>query len=80
MVLLWQQGEGSRQYFDPGLNATVRVFGSEKAMLAAWLEVVREYDADALVTFQVLHGKLCSKSAPMKIHFVLFGKYKQYCI
>lgn len=53
VVVLWQQGAGSRQYFDPGIGATVRVFGSEKAMLSAWLEVVRRYDPDALVTFQV---------------------------
>jgi len=58
VVVLWQQGAGSRQYFDPGIGATVRVFGSEKAMLSAWLEVVRRYDPDALVTFQVCTWQL----------------------
>jgi hypothetical protein len=53
VVLLWQQGATASECFDPGLGATVRVFGSEKEMLAAWLEVVKQYDPDALVTFQV---------------------------
>jgi DNA polymerase elongation subunit (family B) len=53
VVVLWQQGAAINEFFDPGLGATVRVFGSEKAMLTAWLEVVKQYDPDALVTFQV---------------------------
>ena len=40
-------------YTDPGTAAEVQIFSNEKEMLLAWLQLVREYDPDALITFQV---------------------------
>ena len=40
-------------YKDPGLAAEVRIYSSEKEMLLAWLELMRQHDPDALIVFQV---------------------------
>ena len=42
-------------YKDPGIGAEVQIFSSEKEMLMAWLQLLRKYDPDALITFQVRH-------------------------
>ena len=40
-------------YKDPGIAADVQVFGSEKELLEAWLQLIKQYDPDALIIFQV---------------------------
>ena len=40
-------------YTDPSSGAEVQVFSSEKDLLEAWLQLLRDYDPDALITFQV---------------------------
>ena len=51
--MLWQQGASPVEHWDPGIAATIRLFPSEEAMLAAWLALLHDADPDGLVTFQV---------------------------
>lgn len=51
-MTLRKDGDSS-EYFDPGIGAHVRIFDSEKDMLLAWLQLIRECDPDAIIVFQV---------------------------
>ena len=55
VVMLWQKGANPAEHWDPGIAATIRLFPSEEAMLAAWLALLHDADPDGLVTFQVGH-------------------------
>lgn len=56
MVLLWQKGGVGAELFHPEQGAKIRVFETEQKMLGAWLLLLREYDPDALVAFQVRYS------------------------
>ena len=60
--MLWQKGAAPAEHWDPGIAATIRLFPSEEAMLAAWLALLHDADPDGLVTFQV--GHLSPKTPP----------------
>lgn len=50
--MVWQQGREEAEMFDPGAGANVQVFASEQEMLRAWLLLLKDWDPDAIVTFQ----------------------------
>ena len=50
--MTWQKGGEASELVDPSSGAKVRMFQSEQEMLSAWLVLLKDWDPDAIVTFQ----------------------------
>ena len=53
VIFSWALGAQEAQYRELALGASIRVFGSEAAMLQAWHAFFDQADPDALALFQV---------------------------